>query len=203
MVTLMLMAQTPVGLQGGRAADPTVQVVVIELDDVVPRRTATLPNLLVTSALDPTAKLAQLRAGLGRPEWACGHAVRLREDLVGDGEPEARARARLQEAGYTVNRSTTTWRVYVLELDLPTPDGKGWLYVGETSRDVPTRIQQHLTRARNGHGRLYSEKVAAHFVRRRPDLEPDRVLLSAEQSKRAERRWAKRLRNRGYTVTSG
>lgn len=182
---------------------PPPQVVIVELDDVVPRRSPALPNLLVTNALDPQATLAQINAGRGRHAWAQGHVIGVREDLLREGESKMEARARLMEAGYTVNRETRTWRVYVLELDLPAPGSKGWLYVGETSRDVPTRIEQHLTRARNAKGRLYSEKVAAHFVRRRTELEPDKVLMSAQASRRAERRWAKRLRNRGWTVTSG
>ena len=157
----------------------------------------------MTGALDPEGKVAQLIAGQGKPVWARGHAISLREDLLRDGESGTETRARLQEAGYTVNRHTTTWRVYVLELDLPAPGTKGWLYVGETSRDVPTRIEQHVTRARNAKGRLYSEKVAAHYLRRRPDLEPNKEFMSVEQFRRAERRWAMRLRNRGWTVTSG
>ena len=102
-----------------------------------------------------------------------------------------------------MNRLTTTWRVYVLELK-PTPPGKkGWLYVGETSVDVDTRIQQHVSRARNKRGRLYSEKVAAHFKRRRKDLETGRVLMTRESSLAAERELADRLRKRGWQVDSG
>ena len=183
--------------------DNSTRLAIIELDDVVPRRSPELPNLMITSTIDPEAKFAQLRLGKGKPAWGHGHAVALRPDLLQRGESEARAIRRLREAGFTVNRLTTTWRVYVLELDLAAPGFKGWLYVGETSRDVDIRLGQHLTRARNKHGRLYSEKVAAHFLRRRPDLEPNRLLMSVEASKRAEKRWAKRLSNRGYRVTSG
>ena len=123
--------------------------------------------------------------------------IGVREDLHGDGDSKHQAKARLRQAGFTASRDTRTWRVYVLELDLPAASTKGWLYGGETSRDIPTRIQQHLARARNARGRLYSEKVAAHFVRRQPDLKPGRLLMSTEASRRAKRRWAERLGNRG------
>ena len=52
----------------------------------------------------------------------------------------------MRQAGYTVSRDTSTWRVHLLELDLPAASTKGSLYGGETSRDIPTRIQQHFQR---------------------------------------------------------
>lgn len=118
------------------------------------------------------------------------------------GESERETRDRLKADGYTVNRDTKTYRVYVLELE-PKPAGKkGWLYVGETEKTVEERIQDHVAMARNSKGPLFSRKVAAHFKRRRKRLEPGAVYMTREASKAAEKALAQRLREDGYEVTS-
>lgn len=186
-------------------ADRPTSVIVVELEDVVPRRVLDRPNLLVESTVDPTAKIRALQHGRGSPAWARGCVLRPRPDLQVPGESKKEAIRRLEAAGFTVNRSQELWRVYVLELG-PAPEGvMGWVYVGETSKDVDERIEQHRTAQlrKDGKASLNSRVVTRHFVRRRHDLEPPYPLFSREQSRQLESEWAERLRAKGYKVDGG
>lgn len=189
-------------------------LIVVEVDDVVPRRFHGLPNLyvgLTTMTLDDRFRL--LEQGKG-PGWIQGRIVGLREDLSLDNatrdRDEARTLrnqtlARLRAEGYTVNRITSVWTVYVIELDpAATRDpGKGYLYVGETMKTPERRFEEHLTRARNRNGRLSSSVVAKHGRRLRMDLAPGVTYFDRDSAKRAEAQWAEHLRAQGYTVRGG
>jgi hypothetical protein len=111
----------------------------------------------------------------------------------------------LKSQGYTVNRNTDVWTVYVIELDATatkTP-GKGYIYVGETKKSPEARFAEHKNRASNGKTKLYSTVVANHGVCLRMDLAPTSKLYDKDASKRAEAEWADHLRNLGYTVKGG
>jgi hypothetical protein len=111
----------------------------------------------------------------------------------------------LKSQGYTVNRNTDVWTVYVIELDATatkTP-GKGYIYVGETKKSPEARFAEHKGRASNGKTKLYSTVVANHGVCLRMDLAPTSKLYDKDASKRAEAEWADHLRNLGYTVKGG
>lgn len=191
-------------------------IIVVELDDVVPRRSSDHPNLYVgVTTFSLSDCYERLTAGVD-PSWVSPHIVRLRTELCQDSvtssakSAENRSRAlisRLRSSGYTVNRLTTTWRVYVLELDpAATPDpGKGFLYVGETSLPVEERVAQHLSGARtkNDKASLSVKVVRDHFMRIAAELAPGQDFFSKAASLEAETRWAEDLRKRGYTVAGG
>ena len=191
------------------------RVVVVELDDVVPRIREDRPNLLVRTTTRTSDQLLEgLRAGRYRPAWARGHAIRLRTDLGGaenlDRDTANRQRdvlvRALRQKGFTVNRNTTAYRTYVINLhnpDLADP-GKGYVYVGQTSKTPERRLTEHLTGARSNKDINLASKVVQRFGK---DLNyalmPERIYLTKRQAERAERRLAERLRRQGYVVEGG
>ena len=191
------------------------RVVVLEIDDVVERLNPAHPNVCVTVSLhDPEQLAVGLNAGKYRPAWARGHVVRVRHDLmeldaVAYEQAKAaqqRVRRELQRAGYTVNRDQRTYRTYVIRLNNPAlPDpGRGYVYVGMTSKTVEERVQEHLTDARRDNGfRRASRVVARYGVELAPELMTSKVYLEEGQARRAERRLAERLRAAGFVVEGG
>jgi hypothetical protein len=83
--------------------------------------------------------------------------------------------------------------------------GRGYLYVGETSKPIEERFEQHRTGARNTAGtvKLASAVVYKRGLYLRHDLIPGGVYFSRKASKEAEARLAERLRERGYRVEGG
>lgn len=190
------------------------QVIIVELDDVVARRSSELPNLYVGMVIqDPYDKFESLMTKRSQ-SWYLGHEVRLRDDMM-DFVPYASkleaddavrdTTERLLAEGFTVNQNTKVWSVYVIELDKLAMRGEGieYVYVGETSKPHEQRLQEHLTRARNSKTRLFSPVVAKHGVRLRPDLAPIGVHFSKQASKMAEASWAEYLRSLNYVVEGG
>jgi GIY-YIG catalytic domain len=196
-----------------RLSGPRHWVLVAELDDAVPRRDPDKPNLYVALTIEaPVIRYERLKTGYG-PAWLQGHLIRLRDDLVsgpflrpGDAKKELRAAIRcLKSEGYTVNRDPKVWTVYVIELDPKgsKDPGKGFLYVGETSKTPDERYKEHLKGRRNKRGRLYSRSVRKYGQRLRMDLAPEIRYFDAASSKAAEKRWARKLRDEGYRVIGG
>lgn len=190
------------------------RLLVIEIEDVVPRRAENMPNLFVTRTLDSAeTRFAYLKLE-SKNQWYSGHLVRLRNDLTNDtAYSDLRVAGRalrslvddLSLQGYTVNRDTRVWNVYVVELDpsdVQNP-GLGYVYVGETCKDPEVRLQEHLTRRRNRRGRLFSPVVARYGLRLRVDLAPKNRYFSAEAAKTAEVEWAEHLRTLRYVVEGG
>lgn len=190
-------------------------VIVVELDDVVPRRHPDKPNLYVASTRSPIEKrFTILQQGKG-PAWIHDRIVHLRSDLSIPTQSISRSRARTQRqvtiknlhsAGFTVNRNTQTWTVYVVELDVAAvkDPGKGVVYVGETSLTPEERFDQHMTKAMSSKGaRLYSPVVARWGIGLRMDLAPAEKVFDKESSKRVEAEWAEHLRSLGYVVKGG
>jgi hypothetical protein len=190
-------------------------VVVVELDDVVPRRHPDLPNLYVAGT---DSSLEDRYQFLERPEgkeWFRGHVVSLRLDLSVPLRPipisdrkalRVDTKRHLRSQGFTVNRYTRVWTVYVVELEpaAKTNPGRGVLYVGETSRTPEERFAQHMKQERTAKGgRLHSPVVSKYGRRLRMDLAPKELAFDKESAKRAEAAWAARLRSLGYVVKGG
>lgn len=189
-------------------------ILVVELGDVVPRRCDDKPNLYVEkTAQSPDQRILALQEGRG-PEWLKGNVVRLcAAHTSGPIRSAESATTRLKDkirrlgaAGYTVNRSTRVWTVYVIELDpagVKDP-GKGYVYVGETTKTPEARLQEHRTDARTEKGRrLASRVVWRHGRNLRMDLAPKKKYFDAESAKLAEKRWHQRLKALGYKAVGG
>ena len=185
----------------------------VELDDVVPRRDPAKPNLYVGLTIEaPAIRYERLKMGYG-PAWLQGHLVRLRDDLASGPfliQDEARRELRmavrcLRSEGYTVNRDTRVWTVYVIELDPKgcRDPGKGFVYVGETSKTPEERYKEHIKGKRNKRGRLYSRSVRKYGQGLRLDLAPETRYFDAASSKAAEKRWARKMKDEGYKVVGG
>jgi hypothetical protein len=189
-------------------------LIVIELDDVVDRRDPRKPNLYVTKTVTPPEERFATIQRSKKKHWYTEHVIRLRTDLVNtrthtsseDAQQAlAKLRRKLSSEGYTVNRNTQVWTVYVIELDKAavTNPGKGYVYVGETSRTPEERFQQHREGARNKFGRLYAGVVKQHGVRLRPDLAPRKKYFDQASAKRGEKEHFELLKSRGFNVKGG
>lgn len=194
------------------------RLMAIELTDVCPRRCIDKANLLVLKTQsDPDFRfrfLSERSAG----KWYSGHIVRQRQDLVTDQQflssDDAKIALRqliagLSSDGYTVNRDSRVWSVYVIELDPrdlrnPRNHEVGYVYVGETCKPHDLRFAEHLQRKRNKNGRLFSKIVAEYGIRLRADLQPtENRFFDKESSKIAEAQWAEHLSSIGYRVEGG
>ncbi len=196
-----------------RLREPRNWILVVELDDVVPRRIPDKPNLYVALTVqEPEKKFASLLRGRG-PAWLDGLLVALRDDLTSgpfllreDADREKRAAiACLRQEGFTVNRSAGVWTVYVIELDpkgTKSP-GQGFVYVGQTSKTPEERFEQHKKGKRNKRGPLFSPVVRRWGLRLRMDLAPDTRYFDRKSAEAAEKRWAEKLRAEGYRVAGG
>lgn len=182
------------------------QVVVLQVDDTVKRRDPSKPCLHVG-----IRKVSDTVSGSsdGLPEWVRQANPIERRDLAPTAfflkaENARRKKTRLMNQlgaqGYTINQITTVYRLYVIELNPdPAKDGDAKaVYVGETSKSVDERFQQHLCG-----GMRASPHVVKRGVRILSNLTPRQLYFSREESKAAEARLAERLRKRGYAVYGG
>ena len=189
------------------------KLVVVELNDVVTRRDADKPNLHVGIADSGSSALEEIVSHA--KDWVRGHEVELRQDLTRDAIFGTRKKAKsarkkltnkLMSQGYTVNKDTTVYRMYVIELDAEgiSNVGRGYVYVGETSKSIEERFEQHKANARSASGRkLASGVVYRRGQHLRHDLIPRGVYYSRKASEAAEARLAERLRKKGYRVEGG
>ena len=189
-------------------------VIVIELKDVVPRRDASLPNIYVSvTTMDLEQRTELLNKGKSSA-WLKNNVTSLRHDLsivpslnVYDEAKDLERSIinKLRSQGYTVNRNTDIWTVYVIELDSTATKnpGKGYVYVGETKKRPEARFAEHIARASNSKTKLFVAVVANHGKRLRMDLAPRRRYFDMQASKKAETEWAEYLRNLGYNVRGG
>jgi len=191
------------------------RVVVLELTNVVSRIRTDRPNIYVGVTARTAQQLADgLNGGKYKPAWARNNVVGLLDKLAPTGTftyMEAKQlrddlKRQLRTKGYTVNRNTTVYRTYVINLDNPNlaDPGKGYVYVGQTSKTPEQRLQEHLNGARSGKGHnLASRKVSKYGTQLNYDLMTQRIYLTQKQALKAERRLAERLRQQGYTVEGG
>lgn len=189
-------------------------IIVAELKDVVPRRNPSLPNLYIgITTMKLLERFEHLEKGGGSP-WLKNNLTSLREDLSIELGVEDHDEARklkkqlvdsLKSAGYTVNRNTDIWTIYVIELHSTAikDPGEGYVYVGETRKTPEERFCEHMSRARNGKIKLYSPVVAEHGKQLRMDLAPGVQCFDELSSKKSEAAWAEHLRLLGYTVEGG
>ena len=189
-------------------------LIVIELDDVVSRRDPQKPNLYVAKTVSsPEERFVSIQRSK-KKHWYTEHVKRLRTDLAPSNtykssEDAKKALTKLREKlmgeGYTVNRDTTIWTVYVIELDNAAVSnlGKGYVYVGETRRTPEERFKQHLGRARNKKGPLSARAPRRHGVKLRPDLAPREKYFDQASAKRAEKRHFELLKSKGFNVEGG
>ena len=191
------------------------RVVALELTNVVSRIRTDRPNIYVGLTTRTPQQLADgLNKGKYKPAWARNNIVGLLDKLAPTGTftyIEAKQlrddlKRQLRTKGYTVNRNTTAYRTYVINLHNPdlTDPGKGYVYVGQTSKTPEQRLKEHLneTRSRKGHN-LASRKVSKYGTQLNYNLMTQRIYLTQKQALKAERRLAERLREQGYTVEGG
>jgi predicted GIY-YIG superfamily endonuclease len=191
------------------------RVVVLEIVDVKPRIRADRPNLYIGVTTRTASELAEMFATRkGRPAWVRGNVVRVRADLAPDVTVDRELAVelrddlirRLRTKGYTVNRNTTAYRTYVINLHNPNlaDPGKGYVYVGQTSKTPQERLVEHLTGAVSAKGtNLASRVVKKYGVDLNHDLMTQKIYLTKNQAIKAERRLAERLRQQGYVVEGG
>ena len=190
-------------------------IVVIQLDDVVERRDPSKPNLrLEVTRTHPLTRFDRLKRSK-RNTWYLGSVQKLREDLMPKSAFPDRVSAmaamkllrdQLNEDGYSVNRNTRVWQVYVLELDSSgiAKPGEGYVYVGETSLTPEIRLQQHRGELLSKKGKsLSARSIKVPIIGLCPELAPQQVYFSKAQAAIAEARVAKDLRNKGYLVLGG
>lgn len=198
--------------------DPEFQphwLVVVELDDVVPRRDPKKPNLfLEVSSVVPSKRFDQICQSK-RKHWYSGHVQKLWRELSNThrfpNHESAIAGMKLQrdkllDDGYTVNRNTRVWHVYVLELDASNIEdpGSGYVYVGETAHTPETRMQQHRGELLSKKGKsLSARSINVPIIGLRRDLAPSQIYFSSTQAKAAEKECAETLRAKGYLVEGG
>jgi hypothetical protein len=190
------------------------RLIVIELDDVVPRRDPSKPNLYVSKTVSsPEERFETIRRGK-KKHWYTEHVKRLRADLTNSrmyrsSEDAKKALTKLTQKlmseGYTVNRNTKVWSVYVVELDKTAVSnpGKGYVYVGETSRTPEERFKQHCGGTRNNNGPLFSRVVRRHGIKLRPDLAPRNKYFDQASAKRGEKEHFELLKSKGFNVEGG
>ena len=195
--------------------DANYRVVVLELTDVVPRIRLDRPNIYVGVTTRTPQQLADgLNNGKYKPVWARNNVVGFLDKLAPDGtftymeaiQQRDDLKRQLRTKGYTVNRNTTAYRIYVINLHNPDlkDAGKGYVYVGQTSKTPEQRLQEHLTGARSAKGHnLASRKVFKYGKNLNNELMTTRIYLTKKQALKAERRLADRLRKQGYTVEGG
>lgn len=189
-------------------------VVVVELDDALPRLDPSCPNLLVALTIQsPEEKFEQLKKGKGkRQKWAWNRAVKLRIDLAPERKFPSRKKAEaerqkvmktLKEDGFTVNQDRGIWKVYVIELSKPEGPEK-WVYVGSTSQTPEERLLDHLDGKRNKRGPTFSRKVHKFGVGLLYDLFPEKnIFLTREAAEKAEKLHAENLKANGFMVEQG
>lgn len=191
------------------------RIVVLELEDVVPRICAQRPNLFVGVTTKFATELADgLNEGKYRPTWARNRVVGTRNDLTVDGVTDRstatgqckRLIADLRKKAFTVNRNTSGYRTYVINLHDPNiaDPGCGYVYVGQTSKTPETRLDEHLSGARSSKGHRLAARVVERFgIDLNQELMTQRIYLTKKQAETAERRLADRLRQQGYIVKGG
>lgn len=106
---------------------------------------------------------------------------------------------KLMRQGYTVNGNRNVWSLYVIELrpDAQSLDLRPAVYVGQTSKSIDARFQEHLA---GGWENRSSRVVAKRGIRLIPELIPRQKYYTQGDAEAAETRLGKRLEAKGYRV---
>jgi len=183
-------------------------IVVIERADDSTRRDPRLPHLhvgiTITAPGDRLDAVWNKKRAKRPNRWGS-----IRYDLMDDSSFATHSLAgtgkqemieRLSRLGHAVNGTATVYRTYVIELDdSDKPGHLGWLYVGQTSKPIANRIDEHRTGTRF----RSSPKVRKHFRCARLDLANPQAFFLQEDALMAESRLRVQLERLGYLVEGG
>jgi predicted GIY-YIG superfamily endonuclease len=192
-------------------------VVIVELDTKLRGRDKTKPHLYIgISKTLPEARLKKLKEpGSAGPDYARGHYVKIYE-----ASPYAKPRTSLEVArrrcdeqiekyirrGHFVNNGEK-FHVYVIDLKqdhLKTQPAKGHVYVGSTSKDVDTRIEEHRAKRKSETDKkLNSNYVTLHMIGHNKKLSPTGHFSTRTSVEDAEEKLAEELCRKGYLVRAG
>ena len=192
-------------------------VVLVELDTKLPANGQSKPHLYIgMSKTPPEARLKTLQGSrLAGPDYARGHYVKIYE-----ASPYAKprtsadvARRRRDEQiekyirrGHFVNNGEK-FHVYVVDLKqdhLKTQPAKGHVYVGSTSKDVNTRIEEHrVKRKSETDKKLNSNYVTSYLIGHNKKLSPAGYFSTRTSAEDAEEKLAEELCRKGYLVRAG
>ena len=191
-------------------------VVIVELDTKLRANGQSKPHLYISmSTTPPEDRLKKLKGSAG-PDYARGHYVKIYE-----ASPYAKARTSAAVArrrrdeqiekyirrGHFVNNGEK-FHVYVVDLKQDhseeTQPAKGHVYVGSTSKDVKTRIEEHRLGRKSETGKkLNSNYVTSHMIGHNKKLSPAGHFFTRTSAEDAEEKLAEELCRKGYLVRAG
>jgi hypothetical protein len=196
------------------------RIIAVELSEHAPRRNPSLPHLYVGITKSTFEdRFATLKNGAG-PKEIVGEYVRIRQDLI-EVEDEfkfqrsakaalRREKIRLTRLGHAINGIATMWHTYVVDLD-PTgmsDVGKGYVYVGQTSRTPEERYAVHKSPrpkppARDLRSKVVHKRGVGLNYSLMKQLTPTSPVYTQEDALALEKKWALRLLSMGYRVEAG
>ena len=190
-------------------------IIVVELDSQDGREVSEKSYLYVTSSSQQPEtffeNLLVRQTNLNLP----GRPIRLLQDLVHNYKPSRRkdvvarrlkeTKERLDEIGYIV---FPHWRVYVLDVDPNSPEpllDRGErnhvVYVGQTSKDIKTRLLEHQGRRRDKDNRyLGAPKTKGRNPQINQALTPKKRIFSKQDALEFETSYSQELKDAGYRV---
>ncbi len=186
-------------------------VVIVELDTKLRGRDKTKPHLYIgMSKTPPEARLKTLQGSrLAGPDYARGHYVKIYEasPYSKPRTSAAVARRRRDEQiekyirrGHFVNNGEK-FHVYVVDLKqdhLEIMPNKGHVYVGSTSKDVETRIEEHrVKRKSETDKKLNSNYVTSYLIGQNKKLSPAGYFSTRTSAEDAEEKLAEELCRKG------
>ena len=192
-------------------------VVIVELDTKLRANGQSKPHLNIgMSKTSPEAGLKKLKGpGTAGPNYARGHYVKIYEasPYAKPRTSAAVARRRRDEQieryirrGHFVNDGQK-FHVYVVDLKqdhLKTQPAKGHVYVGSTSKDVTTRIEEHRVGPKSETDKkLNSNYVTSHMIGHNKKLSPAGHFFTRTSAEDAEEKLAEELCRKGYLVRAG
>lgn len=190
-------------------------VVVVELDVPQSRSGQERTHVYVTSTSLPPEKFLHTQFEQVEDSWLPGKPVRLLQHLVLGYKPSRskaaierrlkETRERLNVLGYVVFPS---WRVYVLDVDPDSPtrivdrgSKNHVIYVGQTSKDIHTRLLEHRGERLGKHGRyLGAPRTKGRSPQVNYELTPDTQVFSKRDALDLETELAQLLEADGYRV---
>ena len=192
-------------------------VVIVELDTKLRANGQSKPHLYIgMSKTAPEARLKTLQGSRSAgPDYARGHYVKIYEasPYAKPRTSAAVARRRCDEQiekyirrGHFVNNGER-FHVYVIDLKqdhLEIMPNKGNVYVGSTSKDVETRIEEHrVKRKSETDKKLNSNYVTNHMIGHNKKLSPAGHFFTRTSAEDAEEKLAEELCQKGYLVRAG